>query len=139
MSTRANIIIKDAYNTLYFYRHSDGYPSVAANSLRQFLRWVIDGKIRSNASQAAGWLILLGADEYGSFINEGSPRWWKCGAYEPTTDIHGDVEFIYIIDLDRRAMSVYEYHDQFPQLFEMGKLGPALMVIDETNIDQEVK
>ena len=33
MSTRANIIIKDARTTLYFYRHSDGYPECFGNRM----------------------------------------------------------------------------------------------------------
>jgi len=122
MSTRCNIIIKDDHSQLWFYRHCDGYPSVTGESLKRFLRLRIDGLIRDNVGQAAGWLILLGAMEYqslpeGLFSQHGkniyerdgkaldamldafNPSDWKCGAYEPTIGQHGDIEYLYVIDL----------------------------------------
>ena len=131
MSTRANIIIKDGYSTLYFYRHSDGYPEGTLPTLEKFLNLVKEGKIRNNTAQAAGWLIILGAEEYKSRQVEYKERMkngfegeqdivnkrfgdlipaeplndWKVGAYEPTTGIHGDVEYIYTIDLDKMEIT----------------------------------
>lgn len=64
MSTRANIVIKDRHDKLFFYRHSDGYPEGTLPTLNKFIDWVKSGKIRDNVSQAAGWLIILGALEY---------------------------------------------------------------------------
>ena len=65
MSTRANIIIKDSWgNELFFYRHSDGYPDGTLPTLEKFVKWVKEGRIRDHAGQAAGWLIIIGADEY---------------------------------------------------------------------------
>ena len=64
MSTRATIILKDEYHQLYFYRHSDGYPEVTGESLKQFMKWLEQGYLRKNVSQAGGWLILLGMQEY---------------------------------------------------------------------------
>jgi hypothetical protein len=127
MSTRANIIIKDQYDKLYFYRHSDGYPKGTLPTLEKFLSLVKSGKIRDNASQSAGWLIVIGAIEYQtvhpeyfpeskkesynqddkeieSCVNEFSPDDWKVGAYEPTTGIHGDIEHLYVIDLDKKEI-----------------------------------
>ena len=83
MSTRANIIIKDEYDKLWFYRHHDGYPSVTLPSLNKFLSWIKEGKIRNNVNQAAGWLILLGAEEYGNKGSFDENSDWKVGAYEP--------------------------------------------------------
>src|SRR5512136_2844499 len=60
MSTRCNIIMKDEDHTLWFYRHSDGYPTSVIPDLRKFMGWVKDGKIRDNVQQAAGWLIVMG-------------------------------------------------------------------------------
>ncbi len=100
MSTRANIIIKDNYSKLFFYRHSDGYPEGTLPSLNVFLDRVKQGKIRDNVSQAAGWLIAIGMEEqYYS---------WKVGSYEPTTGIHGDIEYLYIIDLESKTITVHE-------------------------------
>lgn len=121
MSTRCNVVVKDRWYELWFYRHSDGYPSVAVKSLKKFLRWLIDGKIRDNATQASGWLILMGAEEYlietkyedGAFSTSPKPTLteplggldgWKCGAYEPTKGEHGDIEYLYIIDLQAKEI-----------------------------------
>jgi hypothetical protein len=109
MSTRANIVIRDQDDELIFYRHSDGYPEGTLPTLKTFLSLVKTGSIRNNVGQAAGWLILIGADEYGvSFTNGtigpnkfGSCLGWKVGAYEPTTCIHGDIEYFYVVDLAR--------------------------------------
>jgi len=120
MSTRANIIIEDGYDKLYFYRHSDGYPSGVKESLDRFVDMVRNGSIRNNVVQASGWLILIGAaeydynhdiesNEYGRELNTGIQDLlskngkgysdWKVGAYEPTTEIHGDIDHLYVVNL----------------------------------------
>lgn len=110
MSTRANIVIKDSYSHQIFYRHSDGYPEGTSDTLNMFLNWVKTGKIRNNTGQAAGWLIVIGALEYGT-INESilttGPSDWKVGAYEVTDCIHGDIEYLYIIDLDAKTCTTH--------------------------------
>jgi hypothetical protein len=125
MATRANILIKDDTDTLYFYRHWDGYPDCVLSSLETFLTWLKEGKIRDNVTQAAGWLIILGANEYkrnqmpgddqdgkseaaqmlGDLVPGKPLNDWKVGAYEPTTGIHGDVEYIYTVDLKRKQIT----------------------------------
>lgn len=108
MSTRANVIIMDGYDQLYFYRHSDGYPEGALPTLKTFLQMVLSEQIRDNASQAAGWLILIGHEEYSDRLNPPSESMrWKVGAYEPTSRIHTDVEFIYEIDLTKKEIRVF--------------------------------
>lgn len=117
MSTRANIVIHDPkWNQhIMFYRHSDGYPEGVKETLDKFVS-MLKTQIRSNVEQSAGWLILLGAQEYDysydreegykpqdstitELIENGG---WKVGAYEPATGIHGDIEHLYIIDLDKK-------------------------------------
>jgi hypothetical protein len=115
MSTRANILIKDDHGQLWFYRHSDGYPSGTLPTLSEFCLWVERKLIRDNVGQASGWLIMLGAKEYGDY-HEGadihSPEGkntfmgWKVGAYEPTTCEHADIEFLYTVDLSKRKLTV---------------------------------
>ena len=131
MSTRANIIIKSKRHNekLYFYRHSDGYEKGTLPTLNLFLDLVKKGKIRDNVSQAAGWLILIGSIEYQTLSDKCYPEGnkhsfnqnkskidkllenfepfdWKCGAYEPATGIYGDIEYLYIIDLDKKEIKV---------------------------------
>ncbi len=127
MSTRCNIIIKEGNQKLFFYRHSDGYPEGAMPLLKTFCQWVKEGKIRGNLSQSAGWLVLLGAMEYNAipefkteepaFKNSHAygdvntiqpPADWKCGAIEPTTGIHGDIKYLYVIDLAKATLIAYE-------------------------------
>ncbi len=130
MSTRTNIVIKDHHQELWFYRHSDGYPDGTMPTLQQFIGWVRYGKIRRNVEQASGWLILLGAVEYqtlpkGRFPEAGkpsyerddtaveeamefAPEYWQCGAYEPATGVHGDIEFLYVVDLQDMTITCYD-------------------------------
>lgn len=127
MSTRANIVIKDGNSKLFFYRHSDGYPEGTMPTLNIFIKWMKEGKIRNNIQQCSGWLIMLGALEYntipkmellaawrenahqyGDIETIESPADWKVGAYEPTTDIHGDIEYLYVIDLDKKEVACFK-------------------------------
>jgi hypothetical protein len=131
MSTRANVVIKDNYDTLWFYRHSDGYPEGTMPTLKILLNWLKSGKIRNNAQQCAGWLIIIGAIEYGTIPkyeqekerNFGrqygdidtiqSPSDWEVGAYEPTTQEHGDIDYLYTIDLDKKCIEVSEVNREY--------------------------
>jgi hypothetical protein len=122
MSTRANIIITDGYQNQIFYRHSDGYPEGVQPTLQKFIDWVAEGKLRNNTGQAAGWLIMLGALEYQTVpkLKEGAKKYsldlelkddgigmdWKVGAYEPTDCIHGDIEYLYLIDLRKPSVKM---------------------------------
>lgn len=134
MSTRANIIIKDQYDKLYFYRHSDGYPEGTLLTLNKFLDMVKSGVIRNNVGQSAGWLVIIGAIEYQTvnpdyfpeshkisykrnsaivdvMLKNFSIQDWKVGAYEPTTGIHGDIEYLYVIDLDKKEIEIIPESD----------------------------
>jgi hypothetical protein len=113
MSTRANIVVKDADDELWFYRHSDGYPSGIAETLGKFCQWVKVGRIRDNANQASGWLIAIGMEEYKGTFNRSNVfepgakdgMGWKVGAYEPTTGQHGDIEYLYVVDLTKKTIT----------------------------------
>lgn len=141
------MVVKDNYGELWFYRHSDGYPSCTGESLKRFLRWLIDGKIRDNAEQASGWLILMGAEEYSTnheYVNgkwqdvpkvaitepTGSPSMsWKCGAYEPSLGEHGDIEYLYVIDLKAKEIRCSRPGE--------GRKSP-FYVVNATNIDKPI-
>jgi hypothetical protein len=136
MSTRANVVLSESYSDsygkkvtekMYFYRHSDGYPEGTLPSLNKFMEWLKAGKIRDNLTQASGWLVVLGALEYDTIpkcerkepitasctayakvetIEE--PKDWKAGAFEPTTCIHGDIQWLYEINLTKRTLTYKE-------------------------------
>jgi hypothetical protein len=45
---------------------------------------------------------------------------WKCGAYEPTTGIHGDIEYLYVVDLAAKEIHIdgkdgYVYSGRFSE------------------------
>lgn len=106
MSTRANIVVKDGHDEIWFYRHSDGYPEGTLPTLEKFMKRVASGEYRDNASQSAGWLIIIGNEEYKKYAYD-----WKVGAYEPTTKQHGDIEWLYTLDLKNKCIrykNVYE-------------------------------
>ena len=129
MSTRCNVIIKDSGQTLFLYRHSDGYPDGAGADLIEFVQDYKSGAMRTNPCQSAGWLVVRGHFEYKAAApahanDKGVEIWaaspdrtgprpntkdsydgWECGAYEITDSLHGDVEYIYIIDLEKLELS----------------------------------
>jgi hypothetical protein len=138
MSTRANIVVKDGSgDELIFYRHSDGYPEGALPTLQRFLDCVKSGAIRDNVGQAAGWLIVFGRQEYAEgesdwnkSFRQGEPTGenpggygWKVGAIEPTTGIHGDIEWLYVIDLKAKTIKKLPVRDaeKIPKEFYSGK------------------
>lgn len=101
----------DGDDELIFYRHSDGYPDGTLPTLGAFLDLVRSEVIRDNVGQASGWLILIGAQEYGVNLSDGSSASkhglgmsWKCGSYEPTTALHGDIDFLYVVDLKAKRI-----------------------------------
>lgn len=114
MSTRCQVIIKDEHSEVWFYRHSDGYPEVTEKSLKVFLEWVESGRIRNNAEQASGWLVILGHHEYNpDMLSEPNAMdksyGWKVGAYEPCApEQHGDIKFLYTVDLDKLQITYKE-------------------------------
>lgn len=107
MSTRASIMITDGHDSLWFYRHSDGYPESVLPDLAKFLGWVREGKVRNNVQQSAGWLVVMGHQEYAGDCD--GPLWepgtgksftsWKVGAYEPATGPAGDAAHVYLVNL----------------------------------------
>jgi len=129
MSTRCQVIVKDQEVEQWFYKHSDGYPEGTMPQLELFLKWVKEGTIRDNVEQSCGWLIIIGAIEYQT-LQEGlftesdkksyerndkkvfealttfSPKDWKVGSFEPCPpEQHGDIEYLYTIDLDKQEIT----------------------------------
>ena len=116
MSTRCNIVVKSGREKLIFYKHSDGYPKHTMPILDTFLSMVKDGIIRDSVCQSAGWLIELGrqhmikerAEFLKTFPDSKNYSDWKVGYIEPTTCIHGDIEYLYTIDLVKKTITTKE-------------------------------
>jgi hypothetical protein len=108
MGTRCNIKVTDGHDELWFYRHWDGYPSAVEPSLEPLMDKLKEGKLRTNVGQFAGWLTILGHQEAGKpELGEG----WKCGNYEPTTGEHGDIEYLYTIDLKNKTLHCLDLYE----------------------------
>lgn len=106
MSTRANVKFVSGGEELWFYRHSDGYPSCCGEDLKDFVKGYASGKLRSNLIQSAGHLVVRGHEEFKrEGFSESGLFSWKVGTYEPTTFQHTDIEFLYEIDLDEGLLS----------------------------------
>ncbi len=117
MSTRANILIRNRSHQLWLYRHCDGYPSVAMLPLMRLMEWLWAGRISDDVDADAGWLVLLGAveenyDTEGKLLRaeyafEPHPGRVICGSMEPTSGRHGDIEYLYLIDLYAGTLTCY--------------------------------
>jgi hypothetical protein len=148
MPKGANIILSEShsYNSkngrnitktkqLFFYRQSDGNPERVLPVLRVYMKWIREGKLRNNLGKCAGWLTILGAIEYNNipkylYFKEKlgyvelntilMPRNWRCGGFEPATGIHGDIEYLYEIDINNLELTVKKVSYTFDgqQMFE---------------------
>lgn len=157
MSTRSQIVIKES-NTYedkdgkektytdaqWFYRHSDGYPSGNMPQLYTFMKWLNEGRIRNNVEHSAGWLILIGAEEYGyTYVYEtgkdvktkpkksvtepdksDAMSGWKCGSYEICTcrKKHSDVEWLYTIDIKENTIEIEKVYAKKKKTFTFDQL-----------------
>jgi hypothetical protein len=116
MSTRCNIVARDGDSELWFYRHCDGYPESVLPDLEPLMEKLRDGSLRDNLSQFCGWLIVKGHEGYKrhSGFND-----WKVGNYEPTTGLHGDVEYVYELDLRLHTLKCLSWGSPaFDKLYE---------------------
>ena len=88
MSTRATIKITEKKDTIRIYHHHDGYPEGVGHDLKKYL-----GNIRYgwDAFHIANDLIKLEDDD----------------EYELTPCIHGDEEYLYLIDCDKKELTCY--------------------------------
>jgi hypothetical protein len=106
MGTRCNIKITDGQDTLWFYRHYDGYPSSVMPDLAHLMGRLRRGELRDNVGQFSGHLIVLGAEDFNRRVRTDYDS-WKCGHYEPTTGEHGDIEWLYVFELHHQTCLGY--------------------------------
>lgn len=105
MSTRCNIIVDDGFDRIQLYRHSDGYPDTeygVVATLPEALRfaWKLP---RFESSDFAAAIIRAWKQEGGGGIYiDGSPAAWEL--------IHGDTEWVYVIEMVNDELVVKVYH-----------------------------
>ena len=96
MSTRCNIIIEHGSTRLYVYRHWDGYPSCTGADLLEKLQAARGpetahyGRFTSSRFITA---LLTDMDEP-TVYRKARPH------YETTTEVHGDIDYLYRIRFD---------------------------------------
>jgi len=96
MSTRCNIIIEDnEFNRIQFYHHCDGYPEGVGAHLKK-----LASNYKGEHSVAAFADALEASEEKGKY-NNGFER-EDCG-------LHGDIEYLYIVALERKGFRVLCY------------------------------
>ena len=136
MSTRCNILFKDDQGSkIWVYRHSDGYPETTGKDLKEFCKGYTS-KFRNDASQSAGWLIIHGSQNQVKRLGAYDPEMkassesmysWKVGDYEPTDQLHGDVEFIYVIDLKNMILET-RVPKNFETFFDKPRLSNTKLI-----------
>lgn len=117
MSTRCNIVIQDSTSKIFLYRHMDGYPSHIVPILRKVLKQVQDHKLNAAPGQVALQVLHLGLLEYTRFLRKmrkyagGSLDFYKQtkGFIEPTDGLHGDVAYVYSLDIGREEILFHKY------------------------------
>lgn len=88
MSTRCNVVItKKGKKDVILYHHHDGYPDGVGADLEKYLA----NKSFKTPSSCGNFLVGIEDDEY-----------------EKTVCLHGDIEYLYTIDLDANTIKCQE-------------------------------
>ena len=92
MSTRATILVKrESLTIVHVYHHYDGYPEGLGVELAEYLPSITNW----NPVELAKELVENGIEGDNGFEN--------------TACIHGDEEFIYVIDCDKHSLKCYKH------------------------------
>lgn len=92
MSTRCNIIIQNGKSRTFIYRHSDGYLTATGLDIQQKLRAHPD---------ATSFVRALLTEMY-----EATSYCAARPVYELTTNVHGDIEWLYLVKFDESGVKV---------------------------------
>ena len=87
MSTRCNVIVKTKFDKIWLYNHFDGYPEgVGADLVNRF-------KEKFEKDEKIWW-----SDVVNSLVKDTKDN------YEVTDGEHGDIEYLYTIDCDKKTI-----------------------------------
>ena len=108
MSTRCNIIIKTRWNKrIYLYHHHDGYPEGVGALLADYLGEMKPWQIKQNPIEIANHLVKHGIPYMGRDWKTGEPKERVDDEYEITTGIHGDIEYLYVLNCKAGSLHCY--------------------------------
>ena len=91
MSTRANILLLETGNKLWLYHHFDGYPHYLGNRLMKIMEQHKEHK----------WLNIY--DLANEMIKDTEDN-----GFEITENRHGDIEYLYIINVEEQKITCVE-------------------------------
>lgn len=107
MSTRAHVIIrKSGQEDQFVYHHCDGYPDGVGSELDEVFR-------NSNYSDTNDAVKAL--EEYDS-------------QYRIDDNIHGDEEYLYLVDLDNKTITCYE-------VWKNGYTNASMNIMDSDHVE----
>lgn len=120
MGTRSNIVIEVGSSRVYLYRHWDGYLAGAGRD--------IYSKLVAAGSNADQFLRSLMAE-----MDEATSYRPAKGVYELTSEVHGDIEYLYFVRFSDRGSREPEIgwatfrpgDDRSPSIKAVGALGSA--------------
>ena len=105
MSTRCHIIIKKNNDEAFVYRHHDGYPDGAGEDLQAF--------INNNKDNIDNW----SCNDFAAKLSK-----WDYEFEFENRGIHGDEDYIYIIDLDIKFIGCYKVPNSMEATYDVDKL-----------------
>lgn len=117
MSTRCNIIIKDGKDRITLYHHHDGYPMGVGTELQQFLEKRYGGPYGHWYADSIANRLVKGEALYPFHTEDGK----KDDEYEITFGLHGDIEYVYVINCVTKNLRCYEipWDDEHHQDFRI--------------------
>lgn len=87
MSTRCNVIVKTKFDKIWLYHHHDGYPEgVGQDLVNRF-------KEKFEKDEKIWW-----SDVVNALVKDTKDN------YEVTDGEHGDIEYLYTIDCDKKTI-----------------------------------
>lgn len=93
MSTRCNIVVTDGHDTFYIYHHCDGYPEGVGAFLHR--------KVNDNLKKGR---FCFAEDVVNYLLKDKDDN-----SYEFTCCLHGDIEYLYEIDLTEQTLKCFKY------------------------------
>lgn len=98
MSTRAHIRVQNEYGHISLYCHCDGYPSGLGMVLKRYLSTFPPHFCEADW---IAWKLVTGDIEDDFF---------PAHVIQPTTCLHGDEAYVYVVDADKRTVVCYEHY-----------------------------
>lgn len=106
MSTRANVVIKKkGHKSVILYHHSDGYPEGVGKGLSFYFDEIYAREDKEE--------IISTPENLAKFLTDKRHD----DEYEYAPCLHGDIEYLYIIDLSIPSVTCYDAWDWQDKIF----------------------